>query len=290
MRTITSAQGLGDLCWIFQKLINQDEKFDWIIPCNDFDAEVQKRAFQLQKLFPSLINSMTHKKMKFRRDIASFSHRGTWEQAGKMDLFLEANSHLEAGQRIEKFLPDLKTSFIIPFQTTTENKKQAKEILKGKKLCGIYTSNQAKIKDSWLENDWIELMNLILKHDPEYRFVMIGAEYDRPFLENIINEMDTKWVAFKYPLFSVCINNDLGATIEVLKGLDLLIGFQSGITIINELIGAKQTVMLYWNDFRHANIINAWPDPERIKSGAYKGCHFCPPKQIFDWLIQNKKI
>src|SRR6478736_5078828 len=230
MRTITTAQGIGDWCWLAQKLINQDEKFDWIIPCNDFNADVQKRAFQLQKLLPSLINSMTHKSLKFRRDVASFSHRGTWEQVGKRDLILEANTHLEAGQRIEKFLPDLKTSFIIPFQTTTENKKEAKGILKGKKLCGIYTSNQAKIKDSWLEQDWIDLMNLIIRHNAEYKFVMIGAEYDRPFLDNIM-----MWGHESH--FETCINKDLGTTIEVLKGLDLLIGFQSGITIINELIG-----------------------------------------------------
>ena len=283
MRTITTAQGIGDWCWLAQKLINQDEKFDWIIPCHDFDVDVQKRAFQLQKLMPSLINSMTNKKMKFRRDVASFSHKGTWEQATQRNFCLEANSHLEAGQRIEKFLPDLKTSFIIPFQTTGENKKEAKEILKGKKLCGIYTSNQAKIKDSWLENDWLELMNLILRHDHEYRFVLIGAEYDKPFLENIMKAVE------EYE-FLYCINKELGTTIEVLKGLDLLIGFQSGITIINELIGAKQTVMLYWNDYKHANIINAWPDPERIKSGQYKGCHFCPPEKLFDWLIENNKL
>src|SRR6188768_2737575 len=126
MRTITTAQGIGDFIWLAQKLINQDEKFDWVIPCNDFNADVQKRVFQLQKLLPSLINSMTHKKMKFRRDIEPISYRGKWADLKNRDVFLEANSCLEAGKRIETFLPDLPTSFIIPFQTSEENKKEAK--------------------------------------------------------------------------------------------------------------------------------------------------------------------
>ncbi len=283
MRTIITAQGIGDFAWIAQKLINQKEKFDWIMPVNHGSA-VEKRAVQLEKLFPSLINTMTYQKMNFRRDIAAYSYKGKWSNLEAKTIYLEANSHLEASKRIEDFLPDLPTSFILPFETSIENVTEATELLKkleGHKVCGIYTSNHAKARDSWMEEEWTDLINRIKKLG--YKFVFIGADYDRPLTESIYSKLDQED-------YVTCIERELGTAIEVLKRLDIFIGFQSGLTIINELIGAKQTVMLYWNDQAHSNIINSWADPKRIKSSEYKGCHFCAPEKLFNWLIENNKL
>lgn len=285
MRTIISAQGIGDWVWIAQKLINQKEKFDWIMPVNHGSA-VEKRAVQLEKLFPILINTMTYQKLNFRRDVAAYSYKGRWSNLEAKTIYLEANSHLEAGKRIEDFLPDLPTSFILPFETSIENAIEASNLLErfeGHKVCGIYTSNHAKARDSWMEEEWTALIKMIKKYNPDYKFVFIGADYDRPLTESIYSKLDKDD-------YVTCIEKELGTAIEVLKRLDIFIGFQSGLTIINELIGAKQTVMLYWNDQAHSNIINSWADPKRIESGNYKGCHFCAPELIFKWLIDNNKL
>ena len=291
MRTITTAPGLGDVLWVFMKLVNQPEKFDFIFPVEketvaDKD-NVQTRAFQLEVLLPDLMNSSIHKVIKFGRQIRPYAHRGTWaELNGRQEMIIEANSHLEMGRRIEDFLPDLDTSFIIDFKTSNENRKEAVEILwkiTGGKICGIYTSNHAKSRESWLIEEWVEFLNLIKKNYPEYKFVFIGAEYDWPLTGAIASH-------FAPEDYAVCVNEDLGTTIEVLKRLDLAVTFQSGISIINELIGARQTVMLYWDDQKHRNIIEAWPDKKRIANGQYKGAIFCPPEKIFQWLVQFNKL
>jgi len=53
IRTITTAPGIGDFLFIAQKLVNQQEKFDWVFPVNNPDRSADKnnvetRAFQLE--------------------------------------------------------------------------------------------------------------------------------------------------------------------------------------------------------------------------------------------------
>jgi ADP-heptose:LPS heptosyltransferase len=122
---------------------------------------------------------------------------------------------------------------------------------------------------------------LIKKHNPNYKFVLIGANYDVGIPDEIIASVPKDWIINT-------VGQPLPVVVEILKRLDLFIGFPSGLSIINETLGAKQTVMFYPKHLQ--KLINTWPDPARVESGAYKGCVFCPPEQIFDWLIKNDKL
>ena len=55
MRKITVNAGIGDNIWLFQKLLNQKEKFDFILP----DGNPQ-RGKQIFDLVPDLSNSVTY--------------------------------------------------------------------------------------------------------------------------------------------------------------------------------------------------------------------------------------
>lgn len=283
-RTIMTCPGLGDTVWLMMKLINQPEKFHWKIG----DGPPQ-RGHQLFELLPQLTESFEYVPKMGYNKVRRNSYNGSWATAPQK-MYLEANSHLEAGKRIEGFLPDLATSYILPYVTSDDSKLLAQAILPEDhpafpitQTIGIYTSaySNARQWGGWGAKEWVELIRLIKSHNKAYKFVIIGAEYDVGIPEAIRGELPQDW-------YIDTVGQPLPVVVEILKRLDCFIGFPSGLSIINETLGARQTVMFYPKHLQ--DLINAWPDPERIESGRYKGCLFCPPKQIFDWLVKNEKI
>lgn len=285
-KTIITCPGLGDTVWLFMKLVNQPEKFHWRIG----DAPPQ-RGHQIFELFPSLVESFEYIPQSGYNKVKRNAYHGPWFKTPQ-DFYLEANSHLEEGRRIETFLPDLKTSFKLEYATEESDIMAANLLVRehqvsneydSGKYIGIYTSaySNARHWDGWIAQEWMELIGLIQDYDPSYKFVFIGASYDIGVSQDCMERM-------KPEEYINTIGQPLPVVIEILKRLDCFIGFPSGLSIINETLAARQTVMFYP---KHLNkLMNAWPDPERIENASYKGCLFCPPKQIFNWLIENEKI
>lgn len=280
MRIIKTCAGLGDSVWLAMKLINQPEKFHWRLP----DGQPQ-RGKQLFDLLPQITQSCDYVPGMGYKMIKRSGYKGKWRDAPKNEMFLEANTWLEFGKRIEHYLPDLPTSFILPYLTTDDDHNTAVNILGAgdEKYIGIYTSSYSTTRqwNGWLEKEWTELIGLIQGYTTEYRFVFIGADWDIGVSQEVMSKMSPD-------SFVNTIGQPLPVVIEILKRLDCFIGFPSGLSIINETLGANQTVMFYPPHLQP--MMNTWADPKRIESGQYKGCQFCEPKQIFDWLIENKKI
>ncbi len=267
------------------KLINQPEKFHW----KAGDGQPQ-RAHQIFQLFPQLTESFEYIPQTGYKKVKRNAYNGKWKDAPQ-NIYLEANSHLELGLRIEKFLPDLLTTYKLEYATTKEDKKIALELISKhwhsvygiKPLIGIYTSaySNARHWGGWEADNWIALIQLIHRLDKGYKFVFIGADYDIGISQTLMEGMPEE-------MYINTIGQPLSVVVEILKRLDCFIGFPSGLSIINETLAARQTVMFYPPHLK--KLINAWPDPERIENGSYKGCEFCDPKLIFDWLIENNKI
>lgn len=283
MRTIVTTQGIGDILWVFMKLVNQPEKFNWKIS----DSSPQ-RGHQIFELFPQLTESFEYIPQAGYKKVKRNGYWGKWADAPQ-NFYLEANSLLELGHRIEKFLPDLPTTYKLEYATTKNDYEIAKDLLLQdnrtfiNKYIGIYTSaySNARHWGGWQAHEWLQLINMINKLDKGYKFVLIGAEYDIGIPELIMQSL-------KPEDYINTIGQPLSVVIEILKRLDCFFGFPSGLSIINETLAAKQTVMFYPNHLK--KLMNAWPDPERIENGSYKGCEFCEPEKIFEWLTLNNKI
>lgn len=299
MRTIKSVSGLGDLIWLFMKLVNQSEKFNWKV-----SESSPQRAKPLFDLFPQLAESFEYIPDCGYKKVKRNSYSGSWATAPRGEFYLEANSHLEMGRRIETFLPDLETSFILNYSIQIGGPAfDAQQILRRYyhetgdyllshtpgNLIGIYTTSysNSRYMSGWLIDEWLEFLQLILKLDKGYKFVFIGAEYDLGLSQELMNVL-------KPEDYINAIGQSLPVTIEILKRLHAFVGFQSGLSIINETIGANQTVMLYAQALEE--MIDTWPDPKRIESGQYKGCTFgtekhpLKPEQLIDWMVSNGKI
>src|ERR1044072_3525536 len=126
-RTIKVCAGIGDSIWILQKLINSKEQFHFQIP----DGSPQ-RGKPLYDLLPQIAISSEYvpglNYSKLNRDNIQNKKR-RWVDVSEKIFALTANSHVEAGMRIEQFLPDLPTSYRLNYMTTAQDAAVADKLL-----------------------------------------------------------------------------------------------------------------------------------------------------------------
>lgn len=278
VRKITAHPGLGDFIWIAQKLINQNEKFHIIMP----DGQPQ-RGHQLAELLPGLIASHEYApKLNYRKikDANIQNKKKNWGQITEAAFTLSANEHLEAGLRIEEFLPDLPTAYKLEYATGNDAAMTAADILfdGSRRYIGIYTSAYSNSRNAggWGVEDWFKLIRLIYSRCKDITFVIVGAPYDVGIVEPLTGQLRQ----FAIPFIDTT-GQPLPVVIELLKGFSYFIGFPSGLSIINETLG-KDGVMFYMQ--KDQSIINTWANPKRISKGDIKECLFCEPEAIFDWI------
>lgn len=284
-RTITVPAGIGDWCWLAQKLIHTGERFNIKLPDG-----IPQRGHQILQLMPNLVAGyeytpgLSYAKLA----LANIQNRKRkWSQITPQEFALSANQHLEAGKRLETFLPDLSTAYTLDFATTATDRIKARDYLAiGPKYIGIYSSayKNARHKhyNGYGPEEWLDLIKRLHGGNKEFVFVIIGAVYDEDLAAMLMRELMLTKIRFVNT-----IGAPLSVVIEILKMLHYFIGFPSGLSILNDLIG-KDGTMFYGH--KVAGIINTWADPERIKNGNIKECLFCPVQEIFDWLKNDYKI
>lgn len=284
MRKITTPPGLGDFIWLAQKLINQSEKFH-IVMSNG----LPQRGHQLAEILPGLIESheyapnITYNRLK-KENIQG--RKRQWSQVKEREFYLTANEHLEHGNRIEEFFPDLQTTYKLDYSTSTQAANTANKLLydSNKRYVGIYTSaySNARNAGGWILADWFKLIRLMNGKNKDICFVLIGALYDEGITDRLVDDLRLSRIPF--------INTTgqpLPVVIEILKSLSYFVGFPSGLSIINETLH-KDGVMFYTQ--KDKGIINTWAEPSRIKNGSIKECLFCEPAMIFDWIKNQYQL
>lgn len=283
-RTVKVCAGIGDSIWILQKLLNANEKFHFQLP----DGSPQ-RGKPLYDLLPEIavsaeyVPGLSYTKLD-RENIQAKKHR--WMDIHEKVFSLTANSHVEAGRRIEEFLYDLPTSYRLNYATTEQDATTAEKILfdNSKRYIGIYTSaySNARNVGGWVMLNWFKLIRLLHAKNRDIVFVIVGAPYDMGITEELTEEMRM----FKIPFINTT-GRPLPVVIELLKRFSYFIGFPSGLSIINETLG-KDGVMFYQDKVK--GIINTWAEPGRIKAGNIKECLFCAPEAIYDWIVNEYQL
>lgn len=302
IKTITVPSGIGDNIWILQKLINANEQFKFILPGNN-----PRRGKQIFDLLPQIGTAEYGANMPFaqiKRSNRQLLLKNWAQYHGQQSFILEANTHLEAGRRIEEWLPDLPTSFRFEWQTSEEDKDNADVICSDiefnkvndkmqsvsvvrKNCIGIYASaySTQRAWGFWNEQQWLELIKLCSK---DYTYVIIGAEWDTDLGTNLIRSLSR--LGYKYVN---TIGQSLGTVIEIMKRLHYFFSFPSGLGILATTVDCPVT-MFYPSGKNGAPdlrpMINAWALPEAIEIGRYKGAAFCTPEQIYKWCKENKWV
>jgi hypothetical protein len=281
MRTIKTCQGLGDAAWVLQKLINCGEQFNFQIHNSE-----PRRGKQIFDLLPQVAASCTYvPNLQYRvvgpRNIQR--QIPLWRQIKMQDFYLSANQHLEEGKRIESFLPDLPTSYELPFQTQEWIGPVAVDFPKGIYI-GIYASAYSTARNwgFWDHSGWCELIKMLKGLIPEAIFVIIGAEWDAPLATNLITLLQASDIAH-----ISTIGKPLGYVIELIKILSYGFYFPSGLGILSGLLH-RPSVMFYPPAL--PRLATTWADPVIIEDGSFKECQFCSPEVIFKWCKEEYKL
>lgn len=282
MREINVCAGIGDNIWLLQKLIHAQEKFIFNLPNGQ-----PQRGKQIFDLLPQVaararyVDGLNYERIK-RNNVTRIWPQ--WKQIRVSRFYLECNLHLEEGRRIESFLPDLPTSFTLPWVTTPEEQAVAKELLPGENYIGIYASAYSTTRawNFWDEHAWLEFIQRFYHKALGTTFVIIGAKWDLDLADNLVQLLRMHCI----PHVNT-IGQPLAVVVEILRRLNYFVGFPSGLSILNETLG-KETFMFY--PVHLAAMMHAWADPARITEGKYLASLFCTPEEAMEKIFKNKKL
>ncbi|NIW43643.1 MAG: hypothetical protein GWN14_02180 [candidate division Zixibacteria bacterium] len=272
---IITHPGIGDVSWIYSKLVNCGEDLDLII------AEDKKtsRALPFVDLLPK-VSSAEYGTMGDYIPLsecgnAYFQEYKIAEDLG-MDLFVSANNYLEEGNRLEGYLPDLETDFHYPINTSDQDRERARILLPGGVYLGIYTSSQggADSWSGWGVHEWSDYVSRVRREFPHVMFVIMGAKWDTDLSDALSRSMNSMGVEH----INLCGKTPMGVAVECLKRLNYFIGFASGMGILSNVL-SKPQVMLYPHHLR--DLMHSWPCPVSLANGSHQGVIWDRPITIY---------
>lgn len=274
-RTIKVCAGIGDNVWLLQKLINTGERFNFELPDG-----LPKRGAPLFELLPQVTASVKYVTGLSYKTLSRNTAKGSFPLTG--DMYLSCNEWLEHGKRLEDWMPELPISYKLPWQVNDAAVSEGKYI-------GIYgsaysTQRAWKEYGAWGTVEWLQLIELIHKHTPDYTFVIIGAEWDNDFATEVTN-----YLADNNIPFINTVGEPLTSFMQWVKLFHYAFYFPSGLPILSETIeGCSDCTMFYTTNI--TGIMGTWCDPDRRSEGKFKECLFCSPEDIFNWCLNNDKL
>jgi len=194
-------------------------------------------------------------------------------------ILLEPNTHLEAGRRLETWLPDLDTEFHYPLYTTAADARHAKEHLdrelratnyQGKPLLGISCASNGGQKNwrTWSREEWVEFLQGTI--DLGWQPVVIGGHWDDL----------SHYVCRELNLPDLVGKTNVPEMVEILRYLPSFICFSSGLNVIRTIL--KKPVMCLWPQCGVTDqdlLRHSWVPPGMEDSGEYVS-HLWAPVEV----------
>lgn len=265
MKKFKVCTGIGDNIWVFQKLINSGQKFEFEIPSTQ-----PQRSKQIFDLLPS-IGTARYSNIRNIDAInkTCSTNRTNFHSLVDRDYYLSFNTHLEQGYRIEKVFPDLKTSYKINFDTESQALTASKLLFSNAQYFGIYTSKHGNVKHwgGWNLKDWFYFCTSMYAEFPELHFVIIGAEYDGDLSRDLSKKLSEKNIPH-----TMLIGENLALVVEIMKRLRYFVGFPSGLSVLANVGADTESLMFYPSHL--SKMIDTWASIDDIESGYYKGMLF----------------
>lgn len=275
--------GIGDISWSYSKVANLGEELNIQI-----SADNPKRSLEYVKLLPGVVkaeyvpenfhcivdNSIpyTTKKQEFldaaRKDFVNFS----------------PNRYLESFFRLETWIPELETNFHYHMNTFDEKDSTISGLTKtSTRYIGIYTSSYQTIAhwNGWHLVEWATAIEYIHIKLPKVVFLLLGAEYDKPFANDLSQLIGT------IPHINLAGQTSCNMAIRIISILSYLISFPSGLPVLANVVNTP--VMMFYPPFLE-RLIPTWCDPKTIDDLTYKGCIFPKVSEAMEWLFREYKL
>jgi hypothetical protein len=272
--------GIGDFSWIYSKLVNLGISLDVQV-----SPDPPARNLPYAQLLPAIAVASyggygyRHLKPKALPAFTTKHQLLTYADSGER-VCLEANGHVEAGRRIEQYLPDLPTSFHYEVRINDGHVNKAEAAYAtGKPYVLVYASSMGTVKAwrGWVASDWVHFMVSLRHRAAEVPFVLTGAGWDADLGAHI--EQSARHAGLN--LTNLVGKTHIASTLHLMRKSSYFVSFPSGLGILANVINVPST-MLYPPQIQR--IMGTWSDPETVKSNRFKECLFCPPDVLAEWI------
>ena len=270
--------GIGDVSWMYSKLKHIGEPLEievadgWpyrTVPYLEMLPEVKAASygeFQYPQIlaFESINEINGHAKWA---DLRGKHHR----------LLIQANRHLEAGKRLEDWLPDLPCDFHYEMRTSPADVERAEKMLAGLKrpLIGISAASYrgSEAWKTWGYREWSPFLKW-LTAETGGDILLMGGFWDD--LTATLAEDGYRDVVGKTPI---------GTAVEILRRLDGYLGFSSGLGVLMTVLD-RPTFMM-WPDHQ-VELSTSWAPPAMLDNQTYLTSLWREPelvqKRVKRWL------
>ena len=156
---------------------------------------------------------------------------------GESACWIQANTWLNAGNRIEDWLPDVDTNFHFEMNLPRRSLFQDRVVL--------YTSSVATNSawHGWDPGEWVQLIQMIHETNPELKFLFVGASWDTDLTNLTYSSLQlvSPHIAKNA---DIMLSLPLREVLACIRDARLLIGFPSGLPILSHFL-ATPTFMFY---------------------------------------------
>lgn len=171
------------------------------------------------------------------------------------DWLLIANGHLERGNRIETWLPQFKTNldiglnnFVFQGKEIIEAERIHKEFIGSSPFVAFYLGPKAGNTISghnrnslWSLEDWNTTAILMKEHNPDLKFVIIGARYDMEYVLDFLNK-------YLNPIFiNLTGLTEIGVTFAIIKRSKFFLSYQCGLGVFSVYLGVPTAC--FWRPY-----------------------------------------
>ena len=273
--------GIGDVSWAISALWSvrdQIEQIDivegWPQRTVPYVNLVGFRSDYVPISYPTILG--------FQSDhgIGADSKDRTWQKMSKLKvgkLLLEPNKWLEAGKRLETWLPDLKPEFHYPLNVDIEDTDRALKVvakamathpMKEGPVVGISCASYrgAEAWKTWGLDEWKDMLSRIMSIG--WRPLLLGGSWDDL----------TYAVACDLELPDIVGKTNVPQMVEVMKMLDSYIGYSSGMNVIRTVL--DKPALALWPDFQ-VELMDSWAPKEMLESRRYVSHLWRPVKNVW---------
>jgi len=242
--------GIGDFSWMYSKLVGLGKEINLTISC-----DAPKRLGPYTELLP-LVKSVNYDGPTFPV-IREKAIKNVSELVEDTPIYIEANTHLERGNKLETWLPELPINKHYLLNLGTLNLDYDYIV--------IYTSSMGMVKcwNGWGVNEWWDFLRAFNRDFKDYPIVFVGAPWDVDIVKKIVERVKER----RMLLIDYSGILHIKDTLSLIKGSKYFLGFPSGLSILANVLGVKAT-MFYSEQIK--NIMGTWADSHNFDERLYE--------------------
>jgi hypothetical protein len=265
--------GIGDVSWLYSKLINLPEKFTMTV-ADGWPHRTAPFLNLLPRVERAEYGPFNYDEIIRQEEYHEFGLSPTWRQVFDRNIenvYIECNRHLESGRRLEDWLPDLPTNFhypiYIPFEDADRGDMLIRDLPRPIWAISAASYRGSEAWKTWGFEEWKRFLTAWHLHAGG-TILLLGGFWD-DLTHTLASNPEYKDIVGK---------TSVGAMLKVIKEVDGYIGFSSGMGILRTVY--KKPVFMLWPDHQ-VELSTSWAPPEMLENGQYIASLWRDPAEIF---------